>query len=98
VAPDPRGAIPAGPPPTTTTSNSPYTGVDRLGSMVCLASMCSTERMTVEVHALSAADSPLSVCSGGHGESSSFSAMQQEYLAGVPGWPDRARAAAARTR
>src|ERR1700722_5808418 len=26
--------IPAGPPPTTTTSNSPYTGVVRLGSMI----------------------------------------------------------------
>src|SRR3984957_7650066 len=53
--------------------------------MVCLASICSTERMTVDVHALSVADSPLSTCSGAHGESSPFSAMQQEYLAGVPG-------------
>src|SRR5215475_4030173 len=26
--------IPAGPPPTTTTSNSPYTGVRRLGSLI----------------------------------------------------------------
>src|SRR6202042_3345614 len=46
--------------------------------------MCSTERMTVEVHALSVAASPLSTCSGAHGESSSFSAIQHEYLAGVP--------------
>ena len=52
--------------------------------MVCRASMCSTERMTVEVTALSAGPNPLSAASDGQGESSSFSAMKQEYLAGLP--------------
>ena len=36
------------------------------------------------VTALCSGARPRSVCSGAHGESSSFSAMQHEYLAGVP--------------
>ena len=54
------------------------------GAIVCLASMCSTERMTVEVTALSARANPWSAASDGQGESSSFSAMKQEYLPGFP--------------
>jgi hypothetical protein len=52
--------------------------------IVCRASICMTDLMTVEAQALSPALRPLSTCSGGHGESSSFSAMQHVYLAGVP--------------
>ena len=54
------------------------------GTMVCRASTCSTERITVEVTALSDGANPLSTASDGQGESSSFSAMKQEYLAGLP--------------
>jgi hypothetical protein len=54
------------------------------GTLVCRASMCRQERITIAITALSGAARPNSVCSGGHGLSSSFSAMQNVYLAGVP--------------
>ena len=54
------------------------------GTRVCRASMCRQERITIAVTALSGAARPNSVCSGDHGLSSSFSAMQNVYLAGVP--------------
>jgi hypothetical protein len=54
------------------------------GTLVCRASMCTQERMTIAVTALSDAARPNSVCRVGHGLSSSFSTMQNVYLAGVP--------------
>jgi hypothetical protein len=54
------------------------------GTMVCRASMCTHDLITIAVTALSAAARPNSVCSAGHGLSSSFSAMHAVYLAGVP--------------
>ncbi len=65
-------------------SESAKSATSCLGATVCLASMCSTERMTVEVTALSAGANPWSAASDGQGESSSFSAMKQEYLPGLP--------------
>ena len=65
-------------------SESARSATSCLGATVCLASMCSTERMTVEVTALSARANPRSAASDGQGESSSFSAMKQEYFAGFP--------------
>jgi hypothetical protein len=54
------------------------------GTRVCRASMCTHDRMMIAVTALSVSASPNSACSPGHGLSSSFSAMQNVYLAGVP--------------
>ena len=51
---------------------------------MCRASTCTVERMVIAVTALSSGVSPKSTCSGGHGDSSSFSPMQAVYLAGVP--------------
>ena len=54
------------------------------GTLVCRASMCTQERMTIAVTVLSDAARPNSVCRAGHGLSSSFSAMHAVYFAGVP--------------
>jgi hypothetical protein len=54
------------------------------GTLVCRASMCTHDLITIAVTALSAAVRPNSVCKDGHGLCSSFSAMHAEYLAGVP--------------
>ncbi len=54
------------------------------GTRVCRASMCTHDRMMIAVTALSDSVSPKSVCNPGHGLSSSFSPMQNVYLAGVP--------------
>ena len=50
------------------------------GTMVCRASMCTQELITIAVTALSAAARPNSSCKPGHGLSSSFSAMHTVFF------------------
>ena len=49
--------------------------------------MWVTERIVIAVTVLAVTSKPCSTWKGGHGDSSSFSAMQAAYFAGVPFGP-----------